>query len=188
TINIANDGNMTLTSPVVSDPAVSNLTLASGDTNSNGKIDVGETWHYTASHTVTQGDIDNGGVLNPALAYSNTASISTHEGASASGSASVPIVQDPDVTLTKTAVVADGTADAAGDVINYAITVHNDGNMTLTSPVVSDPAVSNLTLASGDTNSNGKIDVGETWHYTASHTVTQGDIDNGGVVNPALAY
>src|ERR1041385_1181721 len=110
---------MTLTSPVVSDPAISNLTLASGDTNSNGKIDVGETWQYTATHTVTQDDIDNGGVVNPALSYDNTASVTTDQGASDSDSASVPIVQDPHVTLTKSATVADGTADAAGDTINY---------------------------------------------------------------------
>jgi uncharacterized repeat protein (TIGR01451 family) len=187
-ITVANDGNMTLTSPLVSDPAASTPTLASGDTNSNGKIDVGETWNYTASHIVTQSDIDNGGVVNSALTYSNTASVTTDQGATDSDSASVPIVQDPHVTLTKTATVADGTADHAGDVINYAITVANDGNMTLTTPVVSDPAASSLTLVSGDTNSNGKIDVGETWNYTASHTVTQSDIDNGGAVNPLLAY
>jgi uncharacterized repeat protein (TIGR01451 family) len=186
TINVSNDGNMTLTSPMVSDPAVSNLTLASGDANSNGKIDVGETWHYTASHTVTQSDIDNGGVANPALTYSNTASISTHEGASASGSASVPIVQDPDVTLTKTATVPGGTADTAGEVISYSIDVANAGNMTLTGVSVSDPSVADLAAVmtggfnSGDTNHDGKLSLGETWHYTASHMVTQGDIDTNG--------
>jgi uncharacterized repeat protein (TIGR01451 family) len=188
TINVSNDGNMTLTSPVVSDPAVSNLTLASGDANSNGKIDVGETWHYTASHTVTQSDIDNGGVVNPALTYSNTSSVTTAQGAADpdandSDTASVSVVQNPHVTLVKSATVPGGTADHAGEVISYTVNVTNDGNMTLTSPVVSDPSVSNLTLASGDANSNGKIDVGETWHYTASHTVTQDEMDAGGSIS-----
>jgi len=41
--------------------------------------------------------------------------------------------------------VADGTADAADDVINYAIAVHNAGNMTLTGAAVSDLPVSGLT-------------------------------------------
>src|SRR5205085_156976 len=105
-----------------------------------------------------------------------------------SDAASVAIVQNPHVTLVKSASVADGTADAAGDVINYTINVTNDGNMTLTSPVVGDPSVSNLAYVSGDADSDGKLDLGETWHYTANHTVTQAEIDNGGVVNPALTY
>jgi len=193
-ITVVNDGNMTLTGAAVSDPSVSNLTrIADLVGNNDNILNVGETWQYTANHTVTQADIDNGGVVNPALAYTNTASVTTTQGSSDpdandTDSASVHLVQNPHVTLDKTATVADGTANAAGDVINYAITVHNDGNMTLTNAVVSDPAVSNLTLASGDANSNGKLDVGETWNYTASHTVTQADIDNGGAVNPALAY
>jgi uncharacterized repeat protein (TIGR01451 family) len=196
-IDVHNAGNMTLTSPVVIDASVTNLTLVSGDTDGDGKIDVGETWHYTASHTVTQAEIDNGGVVDPTLARDNTVTVTTAQSeqnpngdpdAAGSASASVPIVQHPDVALTKSASVADGTADAAGDVINYTIDVSNTGNMTLTGVSVTDPSVSNLTLVGGDANNDGKLDLTETWHYTASHTVTQADIDNGGVVNAALAY
>ncbi|MEA2874396.1 MAG: hypothetical protein QOH67_4378, partial [Hyphomicrobiales bacterium] len=196
TINVANTGNMTLTSPVVSDPSVSGLAYVSGDADNDGKIDVGETWVYSASHTVTQADIDNGGVVNPALTYNNTASVTTAQGtqmlnadpdANDTGSASVPIVQDPRVNLVKAASVADGTANAAGDVINYTITLTNTGNMTLTGVTVIDPSVSNLTFVGGD-DGDGKLELTETWTYTANHIVTQADIDNGGVVNPALAY
>ncbi len=194
TIAVTNDGNMSLTSPVVSDPSVSNLApvtsggFNAGDTNHDGKVSVGETWQYTANHTLTQADIDNGGVVDPNLTYNNTATFTDGQNATASGSASVPIVQNPHVELAKAASVADGTADAAGDVINYTIAATNDGNMSLTNPTVSDPSVSNLAYTSGDTNNDGKLSVGETWHYTASHTVTQSDIDNGGVVNPNLTY
>src|ERR1041385_130918 len=180
---------MTLTSPVVSDPAVSNLTLASGDTNSNGKIDVGEIWHYTASHAVTQDDIDNGGVVNPALAYSNTASVTTAQGAGDSDSASVPIVQSPHVTLDKTATVPGGTADTAGEVISYTINVANDGNMSLTGVSVSDPSVTDLAAVmsgsfnAGDTNQDGQLSIGETWQYPASHTVTQTELNAGGTID-----
>jgi uncharacterized repeat protein (TIGR01451 family) len=199
TISVANAGNMTLTGVNVTDPSASNPTLASGDTDGDGKLDVGETWVYTASHIVTQAEIDNGGVLDPALTYNNTASVTTAQGAAdsdanGSASASVPIVQNPHVTLHKLAWVADGTADAAGDVINYAISTTNDGNMTLTASSVIDPSVSNLVpilvggFNAGDIDHDGKLSVGETWHYSANHTVTQADIDNGGVVDPALAY
>ena len=161
-----------------------------GDTNQNGLLDPSEIWQYTVSYTVTQADIDNGGVVDPSLTHDNTATADTDQDIVATATASVDIVQNPHVTLTKSATVADGTADAAGDVINYAISVHNDGNMTLTGADVSDPPISDLTRiadAVGGNNDN-ILDVGETWRYTANHTVTQADIDNGGVVNAALAY
>jgi uncharacterized repeat protein (TIGR01451 family) len=193
TIHVANAGNMTLTGITVSDPSVSGLAYVSGDTDGDNKLDLTETWVYTASHTVTQADIDNGGVVDPALTYDNTASVTTDQGgadadANDSDSASVAIVQDPRISLTKSAVVADGTADAAGDVINYTIHVANAGNMTLTGLTVTDPSVTGLAYASGDANNDGKLDLTETWIYTASHTVTQADIDNGGVVDPGLTY
>ena len=47
-------------------------------------------------------------------------------------------------------MVADGTADEAGDVINYTINVANTGNMTLTDIDVSDPSVTGLAYVSGD--------------------------------------
>ncbi|TMJ01358.1 MAG: DUF11 domain-containing protein [Alphaproteobacteria bacterium] len=203
TITVHNAGNMTLTGVTVSDPSVSSLNYLSGDTDGDNKLDLTETWTYTASHTVTQAEIDNGGVVDPMLTYDNTASVTTDQGtaapnpdpdANASASASVPIVQNPHLTLVKSASVADGTANAAGDVINYTINVTNDGNMTLTHLGVSDPSVSGLApvlsggFNAGDTDHDGKVDLGETWQYTASHTVTQADIDNGGVVNPLLTY
>src|SRR5262249_4942223 len=131
---------------------------------------------------------DNGGVVDPGLTHDNTATVTTGQGVGDDASASVSVVQDPHVTLTKSASVADGTADAAGDAINCTIHVRHARKMTLAGGKVTDPSVSNLTLVRGDTDSDGKLDVGETWHSTASHIVTQADIDNGGVVNPALAY
>jgi uncharacterized repeat protein (TIGR01451 family) len=199
-IDVENTGNMSLTNLVVSDPFVSNLAAVDadhdgfndGDGNRDGKLSVGETWHYTANHTVSQTEIDNGGIVDPALALTNTATADTDQTALESASASVAVLQDPDLAITKTADVA--SVDAEGDLINYTIDVENTGNMSLTNLVVSDPFVSNLAAVDadhdnfndGDANHDGKLSVGETWHYTASHTVTQDDIDNGGVVDPAL--
>ncbi|HEX8165198.1 MAG TPA: hypothetical protein VF601_05350 [Beijerinckiaceae bacterium] len=198
-IAITNDGNMTLTTPVVSDPSIGNLagvdadndTFNDGDTDQDGKLDLGETWAYTGSHTLTQAEIDNGGVVDSGLSIDNTASVTTGQGATASDSVSVTIEQNPHVTLVKTATVPGGTADAAGEVIAYAITVTNDGNMTLTNPVVSDPSASGLagvdansdTFNDGDTNHDGKLGIGETWQYTASHMVTQPEMDAGGTID-----
>ncbi len=150
-----------------------------GDTNFDNAVNVGETWQYTVSYTVTQDDIDNGGVVDPLLAHDNTATVTTAENAIDDDTESVSIVQDPRVTLVKSATVADGAADEVGDVINYTINVANAGNMTLTGIDVTDPSVDDLVYVSGDTDSDDMLDLGETWVYTASHTVTQEDIDNG---------
>jgi len=157
----------------------------SGDTNHDGKLGLGETWQYAASHTVTQAEIDNGGVVDPGLALSNTASASTAQGATATASASVPVVQNPDLTIAKMADVA--SVNAAGKVIHYTVTVGNVGNMTLTGITVTDPFVT-LAYASGDTNSDGKLDLAETWTYAGTHTVSQGEMDAGGsIINTATA-
>jgi uncharacterized repeat protein (TIGR01451 family) len=195
TVTLGNAGNMTLTGITVSDPLVTNLVYASGDANSDGKLDLTETWTYTGSHAVTQAEIDNGGIVDPALKITNTATADSAQTDPQTASTSVLVAQNPHMTLTKGASLADGgaAADNAGDVIKYTIALANDGNMTLTHPTVSDPSVSDLApvmaggFNAGDTNHDGKLSVGETWQYTADHTVTQAEIDNGGVVDPALA-
>ena len=164
-----------------------NDTFNDGDTNFNNVLDVGETWQYTVAYTVTQDDIDNGGVVDPGLTHDNTATTTTAQAASGEASASVDIEQNPHVTLSKTADVS--SVDAAGDVIHYAITITNDGNMTLTDPVVSDPSVSNLAAVmsggfnAGDADTDGIFDLGESWQYSASHTVTQAEMDAGDTID-----
>ena len=81
--------------------------------------------------------------------------------------------------------MADGgpAADAAGDVINYTITVANTGNTTLTGVAVTDPyadvgSITRVADVVGD--GDNLLEVGETWGYTATHTVTQAEIDSNG--------
>jgi uncharacterized repeat protein (TIGR01451 family) len=160
-----------------------------GDVNFDGQINLGETWQYTVTYTVTQDDIDNGGVVDPGLTHDNTATVTTDQSDPDSDTVSVSIVQNPHLTVTKAAAVADGTADEAGDLINYTIAVFNDGNMTLTGLAVSDPSVDDLAAVesggfnTGDTDQDGKLDLGETWQYTASYTITQDDLDAGGSID-----
>jgi large repetitive protein len=164
-----------------------------GDTNLDGSLSVGETWKYAFTHTVTQDQIDNrvNGIptVDPSLSHDNTAQGATNQTAPVSASASVPIVQKPHLTITKNAAVLGGVVDQAGDVIHYRINVTNDGNMTLTNLVVSDPSATgpvagvdadNDTFNDGDLNHDGELDIGEIWKYTASHTVTQAEIDSNG--------
>src|SRR5262249_54565909 len=96
---------------------------------------------------------------------------------------------NPAFSITKTASVADGTADKAGDVVNYTITVKNTGNVSLTGVVVTDKVegYTSTTVSgpdSGDTSNPGVLDVGETWVYHTSYTLAQADLDADGYGTP----
>jgi len=184
-VAVKNTGSITLAGVRVTDDNLTpgntgddvSLSNPAGDANSNGVLDVGETWTYTFSHKVTQAEMDAGTILT------NVATVTTDETDPQKSSATTPIVQTPKLAITKTAVVEDGTADKAGDVIDYTIAIKNTGNVTLSSVNVTD-SMPGVTLGSPteDTNTNQKLDVGETWTYTFKKTLTQDDIDAGGTV------
>ncbi len=177
-----NTGNQTLTGVVVSDPFISNLALVADAASADGELDVGETWSYTASHVVTQAEIDAGAPIV------NLATADSVQSGPDSDDASIAVEQAPALNIVKEASVAGGTANAAGEVINYAISVQNTGNQTLTGVVVSDPFIGAPTLVVDAASEDGELDVGETWSYTASHVVTQAEIDAGApIVNLATA-
>ncbi len=76
----------------------------------------------------------------------------------------MPILQNPDILVTKSADVA--SVDAADDVINYTITVDNAGNMTLTDIDVTDLSVEDLAYVSGDLDNDNELDLDEIWTYS----------------------
>ena len=174
-----------------------------GDTDDDNQLDAGEIWQYTASHTVTQVDIDtlgggDGFIENTVTADSDqTDPVSaTAQSWLSSSAASVEVTKMADVS----------SADAAGDVINYTVNVTNTGNVTLTGLIVTDPQVSIVTpildLDSpilgttplvapvfdgdyniGDTNENGIEDPGETFQYR-----NVGDENQNGIEDPGETF
>ncbi len=143
-ITVTNDGNMTLTSPVVSDSFASHLHALetggfnNGDIDHDGKIDVGESWTYAADHHVTQDEMDAGGTI------ANTASVTTAQGAGDTDMASVTIVQRIGLALEKVGTFNDvnqnGFADPGVDTISFVFTVTNTGNTIQNSIEVGDGA------------------------------------------------
>jgi large repetitive protein len=128
----------------------------------------------TASHTITQADLNSGDVTNTATASADGVT-------SAPDSATVNAAQGPALNLAKSADIS--TYTAVGTVIHYMFVVTNSGNVTLSGPFsVSDNRSTNescpatVTLAPGNSIT-----------CTASHTVTQADIDAGAVTNVASA-
>ncbi|MBK7221660.1 MAG: DUF11 domain-containing protein [Saprospiraceae bacterium] len=148
-------------------------------------MNIGESWTYNISYTVSQADIDAGANLV------NTASVTTTQvPGPTTDTATTPVSQTPSLTITKDQTGGPNPITAAGQTINYTIVVTNTGNQTQTGVNVSDvlPGGGAGTL-SGPTesvSSNGNLNVGETWTYTISYTATQADIDAGAnLVNTA---
>jgi Calx-beta domain/Domain of unknown function DUF11 len=198
TITIANTGNVPLTTPVITDTLTqggpltltSGPTLTSGDAAPLGTLDAGETWVYTATYAVTQGNIDNG------TAISNVSTFDTAETPlSTSNTVTTTITQSPAMTVVKTANTAGPVS--ASDVITYTFTVKNTGNITLSNVVLSDthngygtpPVPANEALFSDvapfgdstDGTSNNSIwsilSPGDEVRFTAPYTVVQQDVD-----------
>ena len=111
----------------------------------------------------------------------NTATADSTQTDEDTDDATVPVDQNPALNITKTAD-AGQVADLAGEQITYTITVENEGNQTLTGVVVTDPFADagSITLVADAASADGELDVGETWSYTAAHTVTQAEIDSNG--------
>jgi LPXTG-site transpeptidase (sortase) family protein len=174
TVTVTNTGNLTLTGLSVSDPMVTDLAYASGDTDTDNDLDVGEAWIYTGTYTVTQADMDAGTDLV------NTVTAETDQAGPASDVATVTITQNPAFTFTKVADVS--SVNSAGDVINYTITLTNTGNVTLTGVTITDTRLSILSCAPTQPGSVPPTGT-NTMVCTGSYTVTQSDINAGGTLD-----
>ena len=165
----------------------------SGDTGGDNVMGVNETWTYTYVRAVTQEQIDSDGGGDSTLdnlATANAEQINSSVAADeVTDDASVDVCQDPELGIDKTASVPDDCADVVGELVSYTILVSNEGNVGLENVVVTDDfadagSIDNDAdddgIIDGDTDEDGILDVGETWTYTAFHTVTQDDIDNNG--------
>src|SRR4029077_6332966 len=187
TLAVTNQGNAAIANVVVDDPFTTNEApvlsggFNTGDTEHGNLLDVGETWQYTASHTVTQAELDAG------TAIVNTATVTGDGATPDSDDASVAVAQSKILHIEKDASVPGGTADVAGETISYTLAVTNQGNAAIAGVVVTDDNRTpgntsddfNPGFTGGDTDGDGLLDVGETWTYTASHQVTQAELDAG---------
>ncbi|WP_316753535.1 gliding motility-associated C-terminal domain-containing protein, partial [Pedobacter gandavensis] len=89
------------------------------------------------------------------------------------------------LSITKTADLR--TVSAAGEKINYTITVKNTGTANHHNVMVNDPLIGGqLNQKTGD-NGNGILERSETWIYTGTYTVTQSDLDKNGAPTANLA-
>src|SRR5439155_276675 len=71
-----------------------------------------------------------------------------------------------------------GVQVEAGDIVTWTDIVNNPGNEPLKSVRVVDDHIGALSAHSGDENSNGLLDVGVTWAYTADGPAVSGQYSN----------
>jgi LPXTG-site transpeptidase (sortase) family protein len=174
-IVVTNTGNVTLTQVSVTDP---NAVLGACTPAQPAALAPGAVMTCPATHVVTQADVDAG-------SYTNTATGDSDQTSPGSDDETVVIAQNPGIMLVKTGTLnlgADNVA-TAGDVITYAFTVTNTGNVTLTNVTVSDPLITILgvpiaLLVPGASDSTT---------FTGSYILTQADINSGAFTNIATA-
>jgi uncharacterized repeat protein (TIGR01451 family) len=127
-----------------------------------------ETKVYTYSYVVTESDIRNYRVTNTAKAEGMFGTRKVSDSAWKTVFTDWP---NPSLNVTKvvTNTPADGVAYALNEVIEYKLTVKNDGNVTLTNVVVTDA------LMTPSPTTIPSLAPGATMEYTYTHTVTEAD-------------
>jgi uncharacterized repeat protein (TIGR01451 family) len=212
-ISATNIGNVTLTDVTPTDalrradgtaidPSFVTITQTAGAGTSFEPIDV---WTWSATYTLTQADVDAGGLVNTASVTGTPPTGNPVTDISDNGNDTDGNTTDDETTLTitsapafdvvKTVVpFADDTLVQAGEVVTFNIAVANNGNVTLNDLVLTDtltrsdgevliPDSITLTQGAADT----QVEVGETLIFTVLYTLTQADVDAGGIENTATA-
>ncbi|MBH0116707.1 DUF11 domain-containing protein [Salinibacterium sp. NG253] len=183
TFEVENTGNVTVDEIVITDPLPGLSTPVVNWPGANGVLAPGEIATATATYAITQADVDAGTVDNTAVAdgtsptdaavASNTALESTPTDAAA-----------PDILVTKSGALAPGSTGFEGDLVEYEFSVTNTGNQTLTAVSLADPLPGLSALVySWPTATAGTLVPGAVVTATATHELTQADIDSGSVAN-----
>jgi uncharacterized repeat protein (TIGR01451 family) len=178
TIVATNTGNVTLNNVAVTDGSVADLDCnpnIAGNQTTGFTLAPQGTLTCSATHTITQADLDNG-------TFQNTACVDDGAGGAAQKCDSETVTGVPDPKLSIVKADNDATYDSVGDVITYTIVAKNEGNVTLAAVTVTD-ALATLGIC---TPANGSsLAPQATMTCTATYTVTQADIDAGSHLNTA---
>jgi len=177
TYNLKNNTNGNLRSPyTVTDSRSSNESCPAGPAT----LPAGGSVNCSGTYTVIQADLDAGVPLSSTI--SATARKGTGSGTETSNTVTynVAVTQNPGLSLAVSANPT--TATTLGDVVSYTYTLTNTGNVTLTTPSITDDKVSNATC----TDSSPLVP-GATRNCTGTRTISQADLDHGSVINQATA-
>src|SRR5207244_3738869 len=170
TYKITNSGNVTLAGPF----SITDDKLGSINPCGSGPLAPGASTTCTATHTITQVDLDAGSITNTATSSGNGVT-------SPSATATVTAIQTKGLTLAKSA--SPSTYSSPGTVITYTYKITNSGNVTLAGPF----SVTDDKLGSINPCGSGPLAPGASTNCTATHTITQADLDAGSITNIATS-
>ena len=147
--------------------------LQSGDDNSNGLLDPGETWIYTAAGTAIVGQYNNTGTVT---AYDATGTIA--QPLTVTSSDGYFGVQ-PGIKVVK---LTNGQDNAnanieAGTGVTWTYEITNTGNVALSGVALGDDA-GVIPILQSNGNGDSVLDVGETWVFAATGTAIVGQYSN----------
>ncbi|MDQ7085835.1 MAG: SdrD B-like domain-containing protein [Sulfurovum sp.] len=179
TIIVTNIGTVKLTgiTPTENYPGLGVGTLSTPleSNTSDSILELGETWTYTATYTATQADIDAG------VELINVISIESNQTSSKEDNESTAVSGIASFNVTKTQTGGANPVTSVGDILTYTIEVNNTGTLSLTEVNATEnypgAGVGTLGTEVESNSTNGILDVGETWTYTATYTATQADVD-----------
>src|SRR5690554_2502239 len=191
---VTNTGNTSLTNILIDDAIIGVTGLAVTPST----LQPGQTGNATVTYTVTQADIDAGGVWNIATVTGEDPNGDDVTATSTNPNPLDPtdpnydptcpdctfteLEQEPSISITKSGSVVDANNDGViglGDNINYTFEVTNTGNTSLTNILIDDAIIGVTNLAVTPST----LHPGQTGNATITYTVTQADLDAGGVWN-----
>jgi hypothetical protein len=177
---VTNEGNLPLSGVSVTDDQGVTPSLISGD-DGDGILDTDETWIYEATGTAVEGVYTNVGTVaisGTDTDPSNNTDTSGYTGAQAAVDIQVttngadPTSGDPNYILVGEAVTW-----------RYEVSIPASGVIALDNISVSDNVLGTISgPTSGDTGSDGILEPGEVWVYSATGTAAAGAYANTGTV------
>ena len=177
TYTVTNTGNVDMPEPItINDNKIPGGQVIIG--SSGNMLAPGKSVQGSGIYTVTQHDLNTGSVINSATA---TTLFCNQPITSNSATATVPAIQNPALSITKSA--SPTTYDKVGQTITYTYTVTNTGNVDILGDImVTDDHISSLV-----TISNSDLPPGHSVTGTATYKITDSDIDTCCVTNSAYA-
>jgi uncharacterized repeat protein (TIGR01451 family) len=164
----------------VVDDKLGPITIFTGDTNGNGLLDLSETWNYTTTATALAGQQTNTGTVTGQDPNQQGTTVNSANPANYFGDA--PAVSIVEFVNGQDADSPTGPHVQVGSTVTFTYVITNTGNVALANVVVTDDKLGTITSFTGDTNSNGLLDLTETWTYTKTTTALAGQQTNTGTV------
>lgn len=163
---VTNPGDVPLVGVSLTDNTCAPVFYQDGDLNTDGLLDLNETWRYTCTTSVSAD------TTNTVTAVGQPAA---PDGIPLPGIGPVTAQDTAFVDVITPRIVVEKTANPAvihaGDSVTYSYVVTNPGDAPLANVSVTDNKCSPVAYGGGDANGNSRLDPGEAWLYSCTTTL-----------------